>query len=272
MLPPCSTAARIRLSRCSTWEQNSRQPLKPSPNNRIVVFAIVGFPDVREVFLAPRGHWPAARPGSILVDMTTSEPMLARGNFAAAKEKGDHSLDAPVSGGDVGHKNAALSIMIGGDKEVVEAVTPIFECMGKTIIHQGAAGSGQHTKMVNQILIASNMVAVCEGCSTATRRGSIWRQSSSRSASARRQQGAGSAGAENHGPQFEPGFTWNISSRTWASPRRNRRELGLCHAGTGAGETVYIGGTSTGIWPQGDAGADAGAGAYFECETVIFRF
>src|SRR5258707_13988289 len=95
--------------------------------------------------------------------MTTSEPALAIEIHAAAKAKGVHAVDAPVSGGDVGAKNAALSIMIGGDKAAVDAVTPLFECMGKTIIHQGAPGADQHTKMVNQILISSNMVAVCEG-------------------------------------------------------------------------------------------------------------
>ena len=129
-----------------------------------VVFAIVGFPkDVREVFLGADGALAGSKPGTILVDMTTSEPSLAKEIFDAAKAKGVHSLDAPVSGGDVGAKNAALSIMIGGEKPVVDAVTPIFEAMGKTIIHQGNAGAGQHTKMVNQILIASNMIAVCEG-------------------------------------------------------------------------------------------------------------
>ncbi len=129
-----------------------------------VVFAIVGFPkDVREVFLGAEGALAGSKPGTMLVDMTTSEPSLAKEIFDAAKAKGVHSLDAPVSGGDVGAKNAALSIMIGGEKPVVDAVTPIFETMGKTIIHQGNAGAGQHTKMVNQILIASNMIAVCEG-------------------------------------------------------------------------------------------------------------
>ena len=129
-----------------------------------VVFAIVGFPkDVREVFLGADGALAGSKPGTMLVDMTTSEPSLAKEIFDAAKAKGVHSLDAPVSGGDVGAKNAALSIMIGGEKPVVDAVTPIFETMGKTIIHQGNAGAGQHTKMVNQILIASNMIAVCEG-------------------------------------------------------------------------------------------------------------
>jgi 3-hydroxyisobutyrate dehydrogenase len=129
-----------------------------------IVFAIVGFPkDVRQVFLGPDGALAEAKPGTVLVDMTTSEPSLAKEIYDAAKAKGVSSLDAPVSGGDVGAKNAALSIMIGGDKEVVAAVQPVFEAMGKTIIHQGAAGAGQHTKMVNQILISSNMIAVCEG-------------------------------------------------------------------------------------------------------------
>ena len=128
-----------------------------------VVFGIVGFPpDVREVFLGPNGALAGSKPGTVLVDMTTSEPSLAIEVFNAAKAKGVLSLDAPVSGGDVGAKNAALSIMIGGEKDVVDAVTPMFECMGKTIIHQGAAGAGQHTKMVNQILISTTMIGVCE--------------------------------------------------------------------------------------------------------------
>ena len=121
-----------------------------------VVFAIVGFPkDVREVFLGPQGALAGSRPGTVLVDMTTSEPSLAREIYEAAKAKGVASVDAPVSGGDVGARNAALSIMVGGDAEVVEAVRPLLECMGKTIVHQGPAGAGQHTKMVNQILIAT---------------------------------------------------------------------------------------------------------------------
>ena len=128
-----------------------------------VVFAIVGFPrDVREVFLGPQGALAGTRPGMVLVDMTTSEPSLAREIYDAAKAKAVASVDAPVSGGDVGAKNAALSIMVGGDADVVEAIRPLLECMGKTIVHQGPAGAGQHTKMVNQVLIASNMIGVCE--------------------------------------------------------------------------------------------------------------
>jgi 3-hydroxyisobutyrate dehydrogenase len=128
-----------------------------------VVFAIVGFPvDVREVFLGPQGALSGSKAGNVLVDMTTSEPSLAREIYTAAKAKGVGSVDAPVSGGDVGAKEARLSIMVGGDADAVESVRPLLECMGKTIVHQGPAGAGQHTKMVNQILIATNMIGVCE--------------------------------------------------------------------------------------------------------------
>ncbi len=128
-----------------------------------VIFAIVGFPqDVREVFLGDNGALAGSKAGNILVDMTTSEPSLAVEIAEAAKAQGVHSVDAPVSGGDVGAKEAHLSIMIGGEKEVVDALNPCWETMGKTIVHQGGPGAGQHTKMVNQTLIATNMVGVCE--------------------------------------------------------------------------------------------------------------
>jgi 3-hydroxyisobutyrate dehydrogenase len=141
------------------WADNPQKVAERSD----VVFAIVGFPkDVREVFLGAQGALAGARAGSVLVDMTTSEPSLAREIYEAAKAKGVGSVDAPVSGGDVGAKNAALSIMVGGEAEAVEAVKPLLECMGKTIVHQGGPGAGQHTKMVNQVLIATNMIGVCE--------------------------------------------------------------------------------------------------------------
>ncbi len=128
-----------------------------------VIFTIVGFPrDVREVVLGERGTLQAAAPGKVLVDMTTSEPSLAAEIFAKAQSKGVHSVDAPVSGGDIGAREARLSIMLGGEKEVCDALTPCWQAMGKTIVYHGPAGSGQHTKMVNQVLIASNMIGVCE--------------------------------------------------------------------------------------------------------------
>lgn len=128
-----------------------------------VIFTIVGFPkDVREVFFGATGILNSAKPGTVVVDMTTTEPSLAVEIYDAAKAKDILSLDAPVSGGDVGAKNAALSIMVGGDKTVFDKVVPFFELMGKNIVFQGQAGSGQHTKMCNQIAIAGTMIGVCE--------------------------------------------------------------------------------------------------------------
>ena len=128
-----------------------------------VVFTIVGFPrDVREVILGPDGVLAGSKPGDFIVDMTTSEPSLAVEIHEQAQAKGVHAVDAPVSGGDIGAREARLSIMIGGDPEPVEALTPLFEAMGQNIVHQGPAGCGQHTKMCNQMLCASTMVGVCE--------------------------------------------------------------------------------------------------------------
>src|SRR5262249_33543725 len=151
--------AKPLLDAGAAWGETPRAVAERSD----VVFAIVGFPrDVREVFLGPRGALAGSRRGRVLVDMTTSEPSLAREIYDASKAKGVASIDAPVSGGDVGAKNATLSIMVGGNADAIEAVRPLFECMGKTIVHQGPAGAGQHTKMVNEVLIATSMIGVCE--------------------------------------------------------------------------------------------------------------
>ena len=128
-----------------------------------IIFAIVGFPkDVETVFLGSNGIVEKAKPGSIIVDMTTSTPDLAKKIASVAIEKGLYSLDAPVSGGDVGAKSGMLSIMVGGKKEIFNRVLPLFELMGSNVVYQGSAGSGQHTKMANQIGIASSMLAMCE--------------------------------------------------------------------------------------------------------------
>jgi 3-hydroxyisobutyrate dehydrogenase len=137
-----------------------------------VVFSMVGYPaDVREVLLGPGGALVGAESGSVLVDMTTSEPSLAVEIGAIAAASGVHALDAPVSGGDVGARNATLSIMVGGPSDAFDAVMPCFEVMGATIVRQGDHGAGQHAKMVNQILIAGNMVAMSEGLAYAYRVG-----------------------------------------------------------------------------------------------------
>jgi 3-hydroxyisobutyrate dehydrogenase len=129
-----------------------------------VVFTMLGYPaDVREVILGQNGVLDGMNAGGLMVDCTTSSPALAVEIAATASTKGIECLDAPVSGGDIGARNATLSIMVGGTRQAFERAKPLFEKIGKTIVLQGGPGSGQHTKMVNQILIAAGMVAICEG-------------------------------------------------------------------------------------------------------------
>jgi 3-hydroxyisobutyrate dehydrogenase len=128
-----------------------------------IIFTMVGFPaDVHDVFLSPGSLIDSSKPGTVLVDMTTTSPSLAQEIYHKAISKGVRTLDAPVSGGDVGARNATLSIMVGGDEQVFQSLTPFFEIMGKKIVYQGKAGSGQHTKMCNQIQIAGTMIGMCE--------------------------------------------------------------------------------------------------------------
>lgn len=129
-----------------------------------IVITIVGFPqDVESTYLGKDGIIERARPGALLIDMTTSSPVLARRIAEAAAGRGLAALDAPVSGGDLGARDARLAIMVGGDASAFARAKPIFELMGKTINHLGGPGAGQHCKMANQIALAVGMVAWCEG-------------------------------------------------------------------------------------------------------------
>lgn len=128
-----------------------------------VIITMVGYPyDVEEVYFGPHGIIANAHTGSLLVDMTTSTPTLAKKISEEALKYHLQAVDAPVSGGDIGAKNGTLSIMIGGSQEAVAEIQPIFSVLGNNIVYQGEAGSGQHTKMCNQIAIASNMIGVME--------------------------------------------------------------------------------------------------------------
>jgi len=147
------------IDKGAIWCSNPREVAEESD----IVFTIVGFPqDVEEVYLGEKGILKSIKKGSIVIDMTTSEPSLAQKIYYEAKKIGVSSLDAPVSGGDVGAKKGTLAIMIGGDKEIYEQVLPLFELMGQNISYMGTTGAGQHTKMSNQILIASTMIGVFE--------------------------------------------------------------------------------------------------------------
>ncbi len=153
------TRAQALLDQGATWGETPGRVAE----NSDVVFTIVGLPpDVREVYFGQKGVLAAARPGAIFVDMTTTEPSLAREIAQAATAHSAHAIDAPVSGGDVGARNGTLSIMVGGARDAVDAVMPLLEAMGKSIVYQGAAGAGQDAKMCNQIVVAGNMIGVCE--------------------------------------------------------------------------------------------------------------
>jgi len=137
-----------------------------------IIITMIGSPrDVEEVYLAEDGVLAKARKGAIVIDMTTSSPQLAEQIYRQAKNLGISALDAPVSGGDIGAQQGTLSIMVGGDQEAFEQARPLFEIMGKNIVYQGPAGSGQHCKMANQIAVASTMVGVCESLRYAEKAG-----------------------------------------------------------------------------------------------------
>ncbi|HSA60956.1 MAG TPA: NAD(P)-dependent oxidoreductase [Nitrospiraceae bacterium] len=151
--------AQSLLDRGAKWA-DSPQAVAASAE---IIVTMVGFPaDVREVYFGHSGIFNGLKPQSILIDMTTTSPTLSREIVERASAFSCSAIDAPVSGGDIGARNATLSIMIGGTKQAVQTAMPLFERLGKTIVHQGEAGSGQHAKLCNQIVIAGTMVGVCE--------------------------------------------------------------------------------------------------------------
>lgn len=225
------------IGKGATWADSPKKVGEQSD----VVFSIVGFPkDVREVLIGSDGALAGMKSGGVLVDMTTSEPSLAVEIAKVAEAKGVKSLDAPVSGGDIGAKEARLSIMIGGDKETVAALQPCFEAMGKTIVHQGGPGAGQHTKAVNQTLIASGMIAVCEALLYAYKAGldlNSVMQSVTPGA-------AGSWSLANLGPRiiagnFDPGFFVEHFIKDMGIALAEAKNMGLCLPGLALAHQLY---------------------------------
>jgi len=230
--------AEALVGRGARWADSPAEVAR----NSDVIFTIVGFPrDVREVMLGGQGALAGAAPGSVLVDMTTSEPSLAVAIYDAAKAKGVHSVDAPVSGGDIGAREARLSIMLGGDKAVVEALNPLWNAMGKTIVHQGGPGAGQHTKMVNQILIASGMIGVCEALLYGYKAGLDL-------PTVLQSVGSGAAGSwslSNLGPRimnnnFDPGFFVEHFIKDMGIALEESRRMGLCLPGLALANQLYL--------------------------------
>lgn len=230
--------AEALLNRGAVWADTPAEVAESAD----VIFAIVGFPaDVREVFLGAHGALAGAAVGTVLIDMTTSEPQLEVEIAEAAAAKGIAALDAPVSGGDAGARNATLSIMVGGDAATVERVRPLLEILGKTIVHQGPAGAGQHAKMVNQILIASTMVGVCEALLYAYKAGLDLDTVLESVASG----AAGSWSLSNYTPRmlagdFEPGFAVDHFIKDMGIALSEARRMRLSVPGLALAEQLYV--------------------------------
>ena len=226
------------LERGAVWADSPREVAAAAD----VVFTIVGYPrDVREVVLGEAGVLAGAAAGTTIIDMTTSEPSLAVEIAETAARQDVASIDAPVSGGDVGARNAALSIMIGGEEDAVAQVQPLLELMGKTIVRQGGPGAGQHTKMVNQTLIATGMIGVCEAMLYAYRAGlDLETVMASVSSGA-----AGSWSLSNYGPRirdnnFEPGFYVEHFIKDMGIALAEARRMGLSLPGLALAEQLYL--------------------------------
>lgn len=192
------------LGEGAKWSETAREATIGAD----VVFTMVGTPvDVEETYFGAEGIFAGSHSGQFLVDMTTSSPEVAKRIAKEAKERGMASIDAPVSGGDIGAKNGALSIMCGGEKDAFDRVLPVLSIFGNNIVYQGNAGAGQHAKMCNQIAIAPNMIGICESIAYAEKAGlnpDVVLKSISSGA-------AGSWSLTNLGPRilqgdFEPGF------------------------------------------------------------------
>jgi 3-hydroxyisobutyrate dehydrogenase len=218
-----------------------------------IVVTMVGYPsDVRQVVLGEQGVLTTAAKGATVVDMTTSEPQLAKEIFDAAAAKGNGSLDAPVSGGDVGARNASLVIMVGGRQETFERALPVFRRLGKTVTYEGGPGAGQHTKMVNQIAIASGMIGVCEALLYALEAGlDVTKVIETISPGA-----AGSWSLTNYSPRalrgdFEPGFKIDHFIKDLGIALEEARRMKLSLPGLALAEQLYIAAAAQGRGQKG---------------------
>jgi 3-hydroxyisobutyrate dehydrogenase len=241
--------ASALLDNGATWRDSPAEVAAEAE----VVFLMLGYPaDVRDVVLAEDGILEVMKSGSLLIDMTTSEPTLAVEVHEAAAANGVPSLDAPVSGGDVGARNATLVIMVGGDPEAFERAKPLLSRLGRTIELMGGPGAGQHTKMVNQIAIASGMIALCEALLYGHRAGLDLEQTIATIESG----AAGSWSLSNYGPRilrgdFEPGFKIDHFVKDLGIALAEARRMKLSLPGTALAEQLYVAAQGQGLGEKG---------------------
>ena len=218
-----------------------------------MVVTMVGYPsDVREVILGASGVLHTARRGAIVADMTTSEPQLAKEIFDVAASKGIAALDAPVSGGDVGARNATLVVMAGGLEEDFQRALPVFKRLGKVATLEGGPGAGQHTKMANQVAIASGMIGVCEALLYASRAGlDVAKVIDTISPGA-----AGSWSLSNYGPRalrgdFTPGFKVDHFIKDLGIALAEAQRIGLALPGLALAQQLYVATRARGMGDKG---------------------
>jgi 3-hydroxyisobutyrate dehydrogenase len=234
------------------------------------VCTMVGYPaDVREVVLGDAGALAGARPGTLLVDFTTSEPSLAVEIHEAAAAREVEALDAPVSGGDVGARNASLVIMCGGRPEAFSRARPVLDVLGATVVHAGGPGAGQHTKMTNQIVIASGMIGLCEALVYAARSGLDVEQAVATIAGG----AAGSWSLTNLAPRalrgdFAPGFRIEHFVKDLRIALAEARRMGLSTPGLTLAEELYARAEANGL---GDRGTHALVLAVAEMSGVAWE-
>jgi len=240
------------VNKGAIWCSNPKEVSEKSD----IVFSIVGFPqDVKEVYLGEQGILKGIKKGGIIIDMTTSEPTLAKQIYDKAKEIGVSSIDAPVSGGDIGAREGTLAIMAGGDKGTYDKIFPLFELMGKNIAYMGKAGAGQHTKMSNQILIASTMIGVVESLLYAYKAGNDLSEVINVI-------GKGAAGCwsiNNLGPRivnrnFDPGFFIKHFVKDMGIALQESKQMNLSLPGLALAYQFYISAMAVGLENLGTQG------------------
>jgi len=235
-------SAKPVLEAGAKWCENPAQVAKDAD----AILTIVGYPqDVRQAYFGNSstsmvGLLDSASPGTLLIDMTTSSPQLALEIATYAEKKNLEALDAPVSGGDIGAKEARLSIMVGGSPQAFDRALPLFQAMGKTIVLQGGPGSGQYTKMMNQIIIASTMVGVTESLAYGKKAGlDLERVLESVSSGA-----AGSWSLSNLAPRvikgdYSPGFFVKHFIKDMGIALESAQEMGLDLPGLTLAHSLY---------------------------------
>lgn len=226
--------AQSLLSRGARWAES---PAEAAREAETIFICVPDTPDVQRVVLGDHGIASVAAGGQVVVDHSTISPTATREMAAILAEKGVQLLDAPVSGGDVGARNATLAIMVGGDQQAFEKIRPLLQCMGKTITHVGPSGSGQLTKLTNNILVAITNLGVCEALTFAKSNGLDLQNTITAI-------GGGAAGSwqlSNLGPKmiagdFRPGFMIKLQQKDLrlaleaaSNPKLNLSALALVH-------------------------------------------